>query len=113
MDKLYNKIVFHNDTSPALNETNLNAMSKAIDDIDDRSDDDRDDNGRQAGQKCLQLLSRLSEAECAAEKHHWDCKWHHCTGHNVLKCAHAFWFNTDITYDYSENIEQEYRSDFS
>lgn len=36
MDKLYNKIVFHNDTSPALNETNLNAMSKAIDDIDDR-----------------------------------------------------------------------------
>lgn len=36
MDKLYDKIVFHNETSPALNETNLNAMSKAIDDIDDR-----------------------------------------------------------------------------
>lgn len=36
MNKLYDKITFHNETTPALNETNLNAMSKAIDDIDDR-----------------------------------------------------------------------------
>ena len=36
MEKLYDRIDFHNDTTPALNETNLNAMSKGIDDIDDR-----------------------------------------------------------------------------
>lgn len=36
MDKLYDRIIWENDTTPALNEDNLNAMSKAIDDIDDR-----------------------------------------------------------------------------
>lgn len=36
MNKLYDRIDFVNNTAPALNETNLNAMSKAIDDIDDR-----------------------------------------------------------------------------
>ena len=36
MDKLYDRIIFENGTVPALNDTNLNAMSKAIDDIDDR-----------------------------------------------------------------------------
>lgn len=36
MEKLYDRIDFNNNTTPALNETNLNAMSKAIDDIDDR-----------------------------------------------------------------------------
>lgn len=36
MDKLYNRIIWENDTTPALNEDNLNAMSKGIDDIDDR-----------------------------------------------------------------------------
>lgn len=36
MDKLYERIDFENGTTPALNDTNLNAMSKAIDDIDDR-----------------------------------------------------------------------------
>lgn len=36
MEKLYERIDFVNDTVPALNDTNLNAMSKAIDDIDDR-----------------------------------------------------------------------------
>lgn len=36
MEKLYDRIDFHNNTTPALNETNLNTMSKAIDDIDDR-----------------------------------------------------------------------------
>ena len=36
MEKLYDRIDFHNNTTPALNESNLNAMSKAIDDIDDR-----------------------------------------------------------------------------
>lgn len=36
MNKLYNLITFHNNTTPALNETNLNAMSQALDDIDDR-----------------------------------------------------------------------------
>lgn len=36
MVKLYNRIYFSNGTTPALNETNLNAMSKAIDDIDNR-----------------------------------------------------------------------------
>lgn len=36
MIKLYDLITWHNNTTPAINETNLNAMSKAIDDIDDR-----------------------------------------------------------------------------
>ncbi len=36
MNKLYDKITWHNNTTPSLNETNLNVMSKAIDDIDDR-----------------------------------------------------------------------------
>ena len=36
MEKLYDRIIFVNGTAPALNDANLNAMSKAIDDIDDR-----------------------------------------------------------------------------
>jgi len=36
MEKLYNRIDWHNNASPAINETNLNRMSKALDDIDDR-----------------------------------------------------------------------------
>lgn len=36
MEKLYNRIDFHNGTTPALNESNLNSMSKAIDDLDNR-----------------------------------------------------------------------------
>lgn len=36
MDKLYDQIDWVNDTTPALNETNLNLMSQAINDIDDR-----------------------------------------------------------------------------
>ena len=36
LDKLYNRQTWHNNTTPALNETNLNVLSKAVDDIDDR-----------------------------------------------------------------------------
>lgn len=36
MNKLYDRIDWHNNTTPAINETNLNRMSKAVDDIDDR-----------------------------------------------------------------------------
>ena len=36
MNKLYDRIDWNNNTTPALNETNLNLMSKAVDDIDDR-----------------------------------------------------------------------------
>ena len=36
LSKLFQRIIFHNNTTPAINEDNLNAMSKAIDDIDDR-----------------------------------------------------------------------------
>lgn len=36
LSKLFNRIFWHNNTTPAINEDNLNAMSKAIDDIDDR-----------------------------------------------------------------------------
>jgi len=36
MNKLYDRIYWYNNTTPALNQTNLNAMSKAIDDIDNR-----------------------------------------------------------------------------
>lgn len=36
LPKLFERIFWHNNTTPAINETNLNAMSKAINDIDDR-----------------------------------------------------------------------------
>lgn len=36
MDKLYNRIDYVNNTTPALNETNLNRMSKGLDDLDNR-----------------------------------------------------------------------------
>lgn len=36
MNKLYDLITFHNNTTPALNEDNLNAMSEALNNIDDR-----------------------------------------------------------------------------
>ena len=36
MVKLYDLITWHNNTTPAINETNLNAMSNALNDIDDR-----------------------------------------------------------------------------
>ena len=36
LTKLFQRIFWANNTSPAINDTNLNAMSKAIDDIDDR-----------------------------------------------------------------------------
>ena len=36
MNKLFQRIIWHNNTTPAINETNLNAMSKGLDDIDDR-----------------------------------------------------------------------------
>lgn len=36
MEKLYDRIYWHNDTTPAVNESNLNSMSKAVDDIDNR-----------------------------------------------------------------------------
>lgn len=36
MNKLYDRIDWVNNTTPALNQTNLNKMSKALDDIDDR-----------------------------------------------------------------------------
>ena len=36
MNKLYDLITWHNDTTPAVNEDNLNAMSQALDGIDDR-----------------------------------------------------------------------------
>lgn len=63
MDKLYNKIVFHNDTSPALNETNLNAMSKAIDDIDDRVID----LGADVLEKVPQIMEIFDEVETLSE----------------------------------------------
>jgi hypothetical protein len=36
MNKLYDLITWHNNTTPSINETNLNAMSEAINNIDDR-----------------------------------------------------------------------------
>lgn len=36
LSKLFDRIFWHNNTTPAINEDNLNAMSKALDDIDDR-----------------------------------------------------------------------------
>ena len=36
MTKLFQRIIWHNNTTPAINESNLNAISKGLDDIDDR-----------------------------------------------------------------------------
>lgn len=36
LPKLFQRIFFHNDTTPALNEDNMNAISKGLDDLDDR-----------------------------------------------------------------------------
>lgn len=36
MDKLYERIYWHNNSNPALNETNLNIMDKGLDDVDSR-----------------------------------------------------------------------------
>ena len=36
LTKLFDRIFWHNNTTPAINEDNLNAMSKALNDIDDR-----------------------------------------------------------------------------
>lgn len=36
LPKLFERIIFHNNASPALNETNLNLLSKGVSDIDDR-----------------------------------------------------------------------------
>ncbi len=36
LTKLFNRIIWHNNTTPAINEDNLNAMSKGLDDLDDR-----------------------------------------------------------------------------
>lgn len=36
LPKLFQRIFFHNDTTPALNEDNLNAISKGLSDVDDR-----------------------------------------------------------------------------
>ena len=36
LPKLFQRIIFVNNTSPALNDTNLNKMSKGLDDLDDR-----------------------------------------------------------------------------
>ena len=36
LPKLFNKITFHNNTTPAINEDNLNAISKGLSDVDDR-----------------------------------------------------------------------------
>lgn len=36
LPKLFTRIFWHNNTTPAINEDNLNAMSKALDDIDNR-----------------------------------------------------------------------------
>lgn len=36
LPKLFQRIFFHNDTTPALNEDNMNAISKGLSDVDDR-----------------------------------------------------------------------------
>ena len=36
LSKLFQRIFFHNNTTPAINEDNLNAMSKGLSDVDDR-----------------------------------------------------------------------------
>lgn len=63
MNKLYNLITFHNNTTPALNETNLNAMSQALDDIDDRVID----LGADVLEKVPQIIEILDDVEELSE----------------------------------------------
>ena len=68
MNKLYDLITWHNNTTPAINETNLNAMSNAINDIDDRVIDIAD----LIVVVVPQIQTMLEEAEQLAE----DCEEH-------------------------------------
>jgi hypothetical protein len=63
MNKLYDLITFHNNTTPALNETNLNAMSQAIDDIDDRVID----LGAAVLETVPEILEKYTEIEALSE----------------------------------------------
>ncbi len=63
MNKLYDIITFHNNTTPALNEANLNAMSKAIDDIDDRVIE----LGADVLEKVPQIMEIFDEVETLSE----------------------------------------------
>ena len=73
MNKLYDRIYWHNNTTPALNESNLNSMSKAIDDIDDRviqiADDVVDDIAdiRQWHQDCYDYKESASQSASDAQ----------------------------------------------
>ena len=59
MNKLYERQYWNNNTNPALNDTNLNAMSKAIDDIDNRV--------IEIGSAAMEAGTHVEEAKEAAE----------------------------------------------
>lgn len=63
LSKLFNRIFWHNNTTPAINEDNLNAMSKAIDDIDDRVIN----LGNQILETVPQIVTYLEQAEDLVE----------------------------------------------
>lgn len=63
LPKLFNRIFWHNNTTPAINEDNLNAMSKAIDDIDNRVIELNDD----VVVKIPQIEAYLEQAEDLVE----------------------------------------------
>ena len=84
LPKLFQRIFWHNNTDPAINETNLNAMSKAIDAIDDRvieregtimeavaqatsAASDAADSAEAAAQSANSALNSASRAENAAD----------------------------------------------
>lgn len=60
LPKLFERIFWHNNTTPAVNETNLNAMSQAIDDIDNRVIDLAD--------AVLEDVSNVTRAAAAADQ---------------------------------------------
>ena len=66
MIKLFDRIFWHNDTTPAINETNLNAMSKAIDDIDDRVIELADE--------IVEVIPQIQEAVEQCEEIRDDCE---------------------------------------
>ncbi len=59
LPKLFQRIFWHNNTTPAINEDNLNAMSKAIDDIDNRL--------IEIGSAAMEAGTYVEEAKEAAE----------------------------------------------
>ena len=106
MIKLYDYIEWHNNTTPSLNETNLNRMSKAIDDIDNRVIDIAD----LIVTVVPQVQALLDEAEQLVEdceEHAEDSEaWARGTKNGVPVPSDAEQYQNNAKW-YSENLQTD------